>query len=253
MPKGNPGYGDFGSAAKTYAEARREFPEEVMAYFWSLMKVRNPKILDVGCGTGISTRQLARHMTPVSGLDRDSEMIRQAEKEDKGDIRYFVSPVDKMPFEAGVFDGVTAFSAFHWFTDEESMGEIKRVMKNDGVFFAVNRNESSLVKDYRRMIGKFIAGDAPDIKRDYDPSRILKSNGFAEVSTVRFKKTELWSLSQATAYPQTMSLWNLVPENKKHEALLDIEKCCRLGLKDGFMKNELEFAAVSGIMRKDLV
>ena len=75
-------------------------------------------------------------------MDKDPEMIRQAEKEGDSPIRYVASPVDGMPFETCKFDAVTAFSAFHWFTDKASIREIKRVLKAGGVFFVVNRNRA---------------------------------------------------------------------------------------------------------------
>ncbi len=246
MTKKISGYGDFGALAKKYAEARGEFPGEVISYFWELVNARDPIVLDVGCGTGISTRQLARCRATVLGLDKDPEMIRQAEKEGDSPIRYVASPVDGMPFETCKFDAVTAFSAFHWFTDKASIREIKRVLKAGGVFFVVNRNKSSLLGDYRDMLGKFIAGDLPNIKSRYDPLTILKSNGFDDVSTRAFKRRELWPLSRAAAYPRTMSLWNLIPKGKKPEAAMEIEKYCLLHLREGGVENKLEIVAVSG-------
>ncbi len=126
------GYGTFGNLSKHYDEARQGFPQEIIDYFWSFLKTESPIILDAGCGTGISTRHLIRDSAKIFGSDNDSEMIKQAQMKGKDGIGYTVASANDMPFQNGQFDAVTAFSAFHWFCDRESIDEIKRVLKNGG-------------------------------------------------------------------------------------------------------------------------
>jgi ubiquinone/menaquinone biosynthesis C-methylase UbiE len=248
MGKNISGYGNFGSLVDKYVEARKEFPEEVLDYLLGLIKTKEPAMLDVGCGTGISTRQLAKRSTHVFGLDRDPGMIKQARREGPDGIKYVVAPVSRMPFETGQFDAVTAFSAFHWFTDKESVNEIRRVIKKGGIFLAVNKsNQNPLLKEYRRIISKFIQGDIPSVKSNYDPSGTLKSNGFEDVSIKTFEKQYLSTISQAIAYPQSMSIWNLVPQSKRQEALSEIERYCKSILKDNFVENNIEIVTVVGV------
>src|SRR3989344_786630 len=133
--------GNFGVLVKQYDAARRGYPDSVFNFLRKLSPTKRPNILDIGCGTGIATRQLKQQGFAVVGADKDQRMIKVAKQKDKG-IRYIVAPTHKLPFRGKQFDIVTAFTAFHWFTDKKSVGEIKRVLKPGGLFFAVLKNPS---------------------------------------------------------------------------------------------------------------
>jgi len=68
--------------------------------------------LDVGCGTGIITRQLAVRRASLTGTDIDSRMLEQAKQHLGKQIDYLVAPTEKLPLPDTSFDAVTAFSAF---------------------------------------------------------------------------------------------------------------------------------------------
>lgn len=69
---------DFGALADAYEGGRKGYPPEIGEYFLSL-KEKNAKTLDVGCGTGISTRLLAEYYS-IIGCDCDQRMIKKAQK-----------------------------------------------------------------------------------------------------------------------------------------------------------------------------
>ncbi len=71
--------GKFGYNVKKYEKGRSGYPKEVFVYLKSLIKVKRPLVLDLGCGTGIATRQLTRIGT-VIGADPDPIMLRAAKK-----------------------------------------------------------------------------------------------------------------------------------------------------------------------------
>ena len=52
-------YMNFGKLRKAYDSGRHDYPQEVMDCILSLAGASS-KVLDVGCGTGIATRQLAQ-------------------------------------------------------------------------------------------------------------------------------------------------------------------------------------------------
>src|SRR5688572_476862 len=130
--------GNFRKVREAYAEARLDFPNEVIGYITQHLPFRTALVLDIGCGTGIATRQLRDRGVRVIGSDIDAGMIEEAEKTSPK-ISYVVAPAHQLPFENNHFDAVTAFSAFHWFRDKKSLSEIKRVLKKDGRFFIINK------------------------------------------------------------------------------------------------------------------
>lgn len=76
-------YGPFGGNAVEYAAARLPFPDCVFQYLTELAG-KQKKTLDLGCGTGIASRQLADHGFSVYACDIDPRMIKQAKADSVG-------------------------------------------------------------------------------------------------------------------------------------------------------------------------
>ncbi len=208
--------------------------------------MKGKRVLDVGCGTGIATRQLANFGAFVCGTDVSQAMIHQAKQTDMI-TSYFVAPTNSLPFDDNMFDCVTAFSAFHWFYDEVSIAEIRRVLPN-GIFFVINKND---VRGIRRgvvpLFEKYTPSTIKRTKEGYNPEIVLATNGFEKIHTTKIVHTETYSLNQAVEYLQSIALWNQVSESNTNDLLSDIKKYCVEALdKNGFLFREFETVVVSG-------
>jgi ubiquinone/menaquinone biosynthesis C-methylase UbiE len=208
----------------------------------------------MGCGTGIATTQLYKNGAQVVGTDIDEQMIQIADTENHSKIRYQIAPAEKQPFSDHTFDAITAFSAFHWFTHTKALNEIARVLKSDGVFFAVNKNESGDFKEQNKEILKrFISQMVPDVKEKYDPRKILEENGFRDVRERHFSATEHFNQNGALEYIQTMSIWNLVPVVNRYDALNDLwTRFSSIYNTYGTIARKLDVVVVSGRLKKCL-
>lgn len=247
-PRTKNGYGDFGSLSTSYHKGRRGFPNEVIEYIFSKLTSKHPRVLDMGCGTGIATEQLHEKGAEVIGTDIDTKMIQEAKLHNPYSIEYFVTPASQQPFEDKIFDAVTIFSAFHWFANKEAADEIKRVLKTGGFFFVINKNETGdFKKGYRDVLKKFIPQELPDIKKTYDPKHILEKNGLQNIEVKIFQTSEYFSVEQAVMYLQTVSMWNLVPEDKKNTALRATQDYFKkIAGQDGKVERKLGVSVVSG-------
>lgn len=176
--------GNFGKVREAYAEARQAFPAEVFDHLWSKVAVDSPCVLDLGCGTGIGTRQLAeREGAVIFGCDADKMMIEEAQQTSPT-LSYFVTPASKLPFDTDSFDMITAFSAFHWFRDGKSLAEIQRVLKPGGLFAAINKNDVGGFRvGYREnlewLLGKQIISPKTGLRSggDFERKRLHPSAG----------------------------------------------------------------------------
>jgi trans-aconitate 2-methyltransferase len=90
-----------------------------------LAPVSGERILDVGCGTGRLTEEIARKpgMTVV-GLDRSTAMLRQAATRGQTPVvglpTYVLGDGADLPF-AGAFDAIFSAATFHWIPDHDRL------------------------------------------------------------------------------------------------------------------------------------
>lgn len=247
-----PSYGTFGNLAAHYQKARQGFPSHVFDLLDAQFDVPVPpiKILDVGCGTGIATRQLCARGYDIVGADIDTEMITIAQRENDR-IPYYVAPTSALPFPDALFAGVTAFSSLHWFADTASLREISRVLKPHGTFITVNKNDVAGFKAaYRSVLAQFIDAPLPNAKAHYDPAALLGMNGFSDVERHVFPVEERYAVDEALAYLYSVSLWNLVPQERKADAECALRELCEKEKKDDFLTRTLEVVAVIGVKKQ---
>ncbi|OTA96346.1 hypothetical protein M434DRAFT_67822 [Hypoxylon sp. CO27-5] len=98
-------------------------------------------VLDVGCGTGQATRDLASYFSNAIGLDPSEGMISTARSPSKlvtSPIRFEVSAAEVLgadlepPITDGSVDLLTAATAAHWFEMERFWSSAARVLKPGG-------------------------------------------------------------------------------------------------------------------------
>jgi ubiquinone/menaquinone biosynthesis C-methylase UbiE len=165
---------------------------DVLDYFFSMVKEK-PKVVDIGCGTGIITRQLHERGAHVVGVDRDSQMLVMAESHKIKGIEYKKALANNLPFENASFDAATAFSSFHWFDNTESLKEISRVLKPGGVFFIANRSPApEFSSGFKDVLKPFIDGEFPRPK-DRAFSNLLTSTGFINIMEKAFVVKERYT------------------------------------------------------------
>lgn len=231
---------NYGTLSENYAKARREYPDEVLDYLWTFLTIPQPKILDIGCGTGIASRQLAKREAAVTGLDRDSAMIEQAQKEND-DIEYIIAEAERLPFQDAIFDVVTAFSSFHWTDHITALQEIKRVLRNNGVVFIANKEDGSLRMEYKQVMKKFFKPEISPMKKDYNPKKLLDSSGFKDINERIFPANDIYSLEEGITYLESTSLWNRIPKENLDAAKKETREFCGKKIdKNGMVKRTYE-------------
>lgn len=243
---------NFGTMSIEYDKARRGYPSEVFEYLKSFVKENNISVLDLGCGTGISTRQLKDNDFEVIGVDKDSKMIEVAiQKSPK--ITYITAPADKLPFQDNHFDIITAFTAFHWFNDERSLIEIKRVLKNNGIFFTAlktnRKNENEEFKKGYFSILKKYAGDNFDTTKNHFNKEFIIKTDFSDIREKSFPVDELYTVEESLLLLQSLSLWNLVSDDEKPKMLEEMKKFYESHLVNGFVIRNREISIITAFKR----
>jgi ubiquinone/menaquinone biosynthesis C-methylase UbiE len=101
---------------------------------------RLQNVLDIGCGTGTFSRQLARRSEAVTGLDLSPEMIRVAESrsQEYTNIRYQVTDVMNYPLQDNHFDCIASIATLHHLPFEEILLKIKGALKPNGTLLVLD-------------------------------------------------------------------------------------------------------------------
>ena len=105
------------------------------------------RLLDFGCGTGLSTRTLMSELDAgcqCTGLDVSGDSIERAREQDSsGRSTYVYHPGGDLPFADGTFDVAFSACVFHHIERDEHvrwLREIRRVLRPDGLFFLFEHN-----------------------------------------------------------------------------------------------------------------
>ncbi|KAM3113267.1 class I SAM-dependent methyltransferase [Phormidesmis sp. 146-33] len=97
-----------------------------------------PSVLDVGCGTGLSTIALQEIAQNITGIDISAEMIALAPRENN--LQYFVASAEELPFEENKFDLITLSQVFHWLDRNRFFVEANRVLHANGWLIAYSND-----------------------------------------------------------------------------------------------------------------
>ncbi len=129
-------------------------------------------ILEVGFGGGSALSRLAKGASSgvITGVDISPEMIRQAERRFRheiqiGRLRVQLGDITHLPFAAAVFDRVFTINTIYFWPDAlQGLGEIYRVLKQDGLAAISIRSKEKMEKhavtkhDFRLFSADDVAG-----------------------------------------------------------------------------------------------
>jgi SAM-dependent methyltransferase len=94
-------------------------------------------VVDLGSGTGLSTRAWADRADEVVGVEASAEMRARAEQETTApNVRYVQAYAQETGLPAGEADLVTCSQSFHWMEPEPTLAEVARILRPGGVFAA---------------------------------------------------------------------------------------------------------------------
>nr|UXE44177.1 ubiquinone biosynthesis O-methyltransferase, mitochondrial [uncultured bacterium] len=111
---------------------------------------RDARILEVGCGAGLTTIALARDGYAVDALDSTPVMLQitrndAVEQGVQHRIRILSGDVHALPFEAQTFDLVIAIGVIPWLHSERlALQEMQRVLKPGGYLLVTADNNARL-------------------------------------------------------------------------------------------------------------
>jgi SAM-dependent methyltransferase len=131
------GYGRAGFA-EGYDRHRPAPPAALLDILCLEAQVERPRlVVDLGSGTGLSTRVWLERADEIVGVEASPEMRAQAEQATSADnVRFVQAYAQATGLPAGEADIVTCSQSFHWMEPTATLAEAARILRPGGVFAA---------------------------------------------------------------------------------------------------------------------
>ena len=144
----------FEDETKTYEEKRR-FRYELQNYMHDVYKFNTfggKKVLEIGVGAGIDSAEFLRNGAHVVGVDFSPLAVMSAKdllKEANLDGHILLSDATHLPFKDSYFDVAYSFGVIHHIPNVSFvLEEIRRVLRQGGLFMGMVYNRDSLLYSY---------------------------------------------------------------------------------------------------------
>ncbi|MBL4930375.1 class I SAM-dependent methyltransferase [Clostridium paridis] len=193
--------------ADIYDSARPRCPEKVTQIILKYLGEMPLLVVDLGCGTGLSSRIWSKISNKVIGIEPSKDMIEIAKEKasDLENITFISSFSDKTGLEGNSADIVTCSQSFHWMNPETTLNEVQRILKKGGIFAVYDCDWPPIYKleielEYTKLFEKVreIESRHPAIKdksirwdKDKHLSNIKNSGHFQYAREIVFSNTEI--------------------------------------------------------------
>jgi ubiquinone/menaquinone biosynthesis C-methylase UbiE len=144
---------------------------------WIAERIRPPdgaRVLDVGCGTGLLTVQIAEGAPGcfVEGIDASGPMIRVArQKRTRPNCTFRQALAEELPYPNEHFDLVTSALFFHHVDRElkrRCLTEIYRTLKPGGLLVIADMDKPYTIMGWLLSYGAWLLFRQPEIKENLD-------------------------------------------------------------------------------------
>lgn len=163
----------FDGLADVYDLNRPDYPAAIMERLAAMVaSIEGPRsCLDVGCGTGISTRALARALPgwAIVGLEPNADMLARATAASGAlpAIRYLEGPAETLPTGDATLSLLTAAQALHWFDRPRFYDEVSRTLVPGGLLAILYNNRKTAESKALQSIEDALEGANPAYSRHY--------------------------------------------------------------------------------------
>jgi len=149
------------------------------------------RVLEIGCGTGLFTKELASTCHMIVAIDISATLLRKAkERISAGNVHFVVGNAYETEFQSASFDCIVGSSSLHHLDVDAALQEFGRVLRPGGgmMFTEPNMMNPQVALTKNLPFLKRRVGDSPD-ETAFFRWRIaekLRRHGFRDVSAEPF-------------------------------------------------------------------
>jgi ubiquinone/menaquinone biosynthesis C-methylase UbiE len=196
----------FTGYADLYEKARPRCPGAVPEILTAYLGRRPDTVVDLGCGTGLSTLAWSGAARRAVGVEPSADMRKTAEKKARGvpNVEFRAAFAHATGLDARSADLVTCSQSFHWMEPVGTLAEVDRILKPGGIFATYDCDWPPVCSwkaemAYEKLFGlvKRLERDLPDVRDSFvrweksgHLKRITDSGYFCYTREIVFSSTE---------------------------------------------------------------
>ena len=125
----------FDDKSNNYVEYRPVFPQAAVDLIFST--VSNPVMADIGSGTGRLSGRCLKQVAKLYAVEPNAQMRKVAEEQFAENVNYqsVAAFAQQTSLPEKSLDVITVSSAYHYFDEESTRQEFRRILKKDGYVF----------------------------------------------------------------------------------------------------------------------
>lgn len=207
-----------------YNSARPSYPLSAVEYLVATLHLdHSSRVLDLGAGTGIFSRQLLPFVGKLTAVDPSPSMRESLIAESPG-VEVLEGSDVAIPLEDGSVRAVFAAQAFHWFDAPRALVEIHRVLAPGGGLGLIwNERDESVewVHDLGRAM-HWHQEQPYEVGTDF--SDIVSSGPFSDVVRVQFPHSQ--TLTHEGLYQRvlTTSYISIMEDGPRDELMKEVQR-----------------------------
>jgi SAM-dependent methyltransferase len=195
----------FSKQAADYAKFRPRYPQEMFEYLGTIAPARE-LAWDCATGNGQAAVELANVFDHVIATDASETQIANAEPH--AGVEYRVASAEQSRFQSDSFALVLVAQALHWLNHDRFYPEVRRVLRENGVFAASAYNHLRTDKPIQEIIKRYYY----EIVGPYWPPERALIEQFEEIpfpfperETPGFEIVAEWNLEHLMGYLRSWS------------------------------------------------
>ena len=149
-------YERFLGYADTYDEGRPKVPSKAIEILKTYLNEEINTIVDIGCGTGLSTEVCTLFANNVIGIEPSIDMLNKAKTKENDKLKFIQGYGDKTGLEDECADIVICSQAFHWMEPETTLKEIHRILKKGGVLAVIDADYPPVINKDLEILNNYL-------------------------------------------------------------------------------------------------
>ncbi|MGI5897126.1 MAG: class I SAM-dependent methyltransferase [Oscillospiraceae bacterium] len=164
----------FHGYAEVYENARPAVPKYPVEIVCRYLKHTPARVVDLGCGTGLSTTVWRSVCGDVIGVEPSGDMLAVARGKEQPGLRFIQAFSDDTGIESETAEVVVCSQSFHWMEPGSTLKEVNRILKGGGIFATVDVDWPPVVgweleREYMDIYAKIkrLEGDLDEIRSTF--------------------------------------------------------------------------------------